>query len=264
MTINKNESYALITGASGGIGLELAKEFAKNGINLVLVARSESKLQTLANLLELEYKVKAKVIAKDLSLLEEVEALYHQLEYEKIRVDYVVNNAGFGDYAYFHEAEWNKLHEMINLNITALTRLSHLYAKDMVKNGFGKIMNVASTAAFQPGPMMAVYFATKSYVLFLSEAMASELEGTGVTVTALCPGATESGFQSAASLEESKMVKGKKLPTSAEVAEYGYKAMMKGEAVAIHGMFNYLMANSVRFSPRSLVVKLVKSLQGKA
>ena len=264
MTTNTNESYALITGASGGIGLELAKEFAKNGINLVLVARSENKLQTLADFLELEYKVKTKVIAKDLSLLEEVEALYHQLEYEKIRVDYLVNNAGFGDYALFNEADWNKLHEMINLNITALTRLSHLYVKDMLQRGFGKIMNVASTAAFLPGPLMAVYFATKSYVLFLSEAMASELEGKDVTVTALCPGATESGFQSAAALEESRMVKGKKLPTSAEVAAYGYKAMMKGEAVAIHGMMNYLMANSVRFSPRSMVVKLVKKLQEKA
>ena len=264
MIINKTESYVLITGASGGIGLELAKEFAKNGINLVLVARSESKLQTLANFLELEYKVKAKVIAKDLSLIEEVEALYHQLKYEKIRIDYLVNNAGFGDYAFFHEADWNKLHEMINLNITALTRLSHLFVKDMVEIGFGRIMNVASTAAFQPGPMMAVYFATKSYVLFLSEAMASELEGKGVTVTALCPGATESGFQSAASMEESKMLKGKKLPTSAEVAVYGYKAMMEGEAVAIHGMLNYLLANSVRFSPRSMVVKLIKNLHGKA
>ena len=148
MTRNTNESYALITGASGGIGLELAKEFAKNGINLVLVARSENKLQTLADFLELEYKVKTKVIAKDLSLLEEVEALYQQLVHEKIQVDYLVNNAGFGDYALFYEADWNKLHEMINLNITALTRLSHLYVKDMLQRGFGKIMNVASTAAF--------------------------------------------------------------------------------------------------------------------
>jgi short-subunit dehydrogenase len=133
----------------------------------------------------------------------------------------------------------------------------------MIKNKYGRIMNVASTAAFQPGPTMSVYYATKAYVLHFSEAIANELEGSGVTVTALCPGPTESGFQAAAAMEESKLVKGKKFPTSAEVAEYGYKAMMKGEKVAIHGLMNYLMANSVRFSPRGLVLKMVRMIQDK-
>ena len=127
MTTITNGNYALITGASGGIGLELAKEFAKNNINVVVVARSESKLQSLASLLQQQYKVQVKVITKDLSKLEEVEALYQQLKYENITVDYLVNNAGFGDYAYFYEADWNKLNEMINLNITALTQLTKLF-----------------------------------------------------------------------------------------------------------------------------------------
>jgi len=150
---------------------------------------------------------------------------------------------------------------MINVNITALTYLTRLFLPQMVKNGFGKIMNVASTAAFQPGPTMSVYYATKAYVLHFSEAIGNELEGTGVTVTALCPGATTSGFQAAANLGESKLVKGKKLPTSKDVAEYGYRAMMKGKAVAIHGFGNWLLAQSPRFAPRSWVVKVARKVQ---
>jgi short-subunit dehydrogenase len=134
----------------------------------------------------------------------------------------------------------------------------------MVKRRSGKIMNVASTAAFQSGPTMAVYYATKAYVLSFSEAVDNEVNDKGVTVTTLCPGATESGFQAAAAMEESNLVKGKKLPTSKEVAEYGYAAMMKGKTVAIHGLMNYLMANSVRFTPRALVVKLTRKIQDKA
>ena len=152
---------------------------------------------------------------------------------------------------------------MINLNITALTQFCKLYLPEMVKRGSGKIMNVASTASFQPGPGMAVYYATKAYVLHFSEALHSEVRKKGVTVTALCPGATESGFSAAADMEDSKLFKGKKLPSSAEVARYGHKAMMKGKPVAIHGLMNYLMANSVRFAPRSWVVAMVKSIQAK-
>jgi short-subunit dehydrogenase len=134
----------------------------------------------------------------------------------------------------------------------------------MVFRKFGKIMNLASTAAFQPGPTMSVYYATKAFVLSFSEAISNELEGSGVTVTALCPGATESGFQAAAALEESKMVKGKKLPSSAEVALFGYRAMMKGKVVAIHGFLNGILATSVRFTPRFLVRKIVRNMQEKA
>jgi uncharacterized protein len=164
----------------------------------------------------------------------------------------------------FVETDWNKELQMINLNITTLTQFTKLYLQDMVKRKSGKIMNVASTAAFQSGPTMAVYYATKAYVLSFSEAIDNEVSGQGVTVTTLCPGATESGFQAAAAMEESALVKGKKLPTSKEVAEYGYKAMMNGKTVAIHGMMNYILANSVRFAPRALIVKITRLMQDKA
>jgi hypothetical protein len=167
-----------------------------------------------------------------------------------------------GDFAFFANSDWHKQEQMINLNVTALTYLTHLFLPGMVQRKFGKILNVASTAAFQPGPAMSVYFATKSFVLHFSEAIADELQGTGVTVTALCPGATESGFQSAASMEDSKLFKGKKVPSSKVVAEYGYRAMQKGKRVAIHGMMNYIMANSVRFAPRNLVTKIARYVQG--
>lgn len=153
--------------------------------------------------------------------------------------------------------------EMMQLNMVTLTKLTKLFAEDMVKKGKGRIMNVASTAAFQPGPTMAVYYATKAYVLHFSEALANELKGTGVTVTILCPGATASGFQAAAIMEESRLVKGRKLPSSHEVANYGYKAMLKGQVVAIHGLMNYLMAQSVRFTPRGLVLKVARWMMRK-
>lgn len=164
----------------------------------------------------------------------------------------------------FTDTEWSKEEQMINLNITTLTSFTKLYVREMVKRRSGKIMNVASTAAFQSGPTMAVYYATKAYVLSFSEAVNNEVSDKGVTITILCPGATESGFQAAAAMEESRLVKGRKLPSSKEVAEYGYAAMMKGKTVAIHGLMNLLLANSVRFTPRSLVVKITRKIQDKA
>src|SRR6185436_14411228 len=254
-------STALITGASSGIGLELAREFAREGHRLILVARSGDKLQELASELQGKYKTEVMVIAADLSVMSFGKKIYDQLHQENKRIDFLVNNAGFGDFGFFIESDWAKVEQMINVNITALTYLTRLFLPQMVKNGFGKIMNVASTAAFQPGPTMSVYYATKAYVLHFSEAIGNELEGTGVTVTALCPGATTSGFQAAANLGESKLVKGKKLPTSKDVAEYGYRAMMKGKAVAIHGFRNWLLAQSPRFAPRSWVVKVARKVQ---
>ncbi|OIR05037.1 sulfoacetaldehyde reductase [mine drainage metagenome] len=255
---------ALITGASSGIGEEFAKLFAKDKINLVLVARSENKLKDLANELHEQFGVAVKVLAKDLSVLKQVEEVYEELQQQNISIDYLVNNAGFGDYNLFAESDWKKQEEMINLNIMALTKLTHLFLPAMVKNKFGKVLNVASAAAFQPGPTMSVYYASKAFVLHFSEAISNELEGTGVSVTALCPGAFESGFQKAASLEESRLVKGKKLPTSKEIAAFGYKHLMKGTRVCIPGTMNYIMANSVRFTPRSLVLKIVRMMQDKA
>jgi uncharacterized protein len=264
---NKNKIYmktALITGASNGIGLELARIHASKGDHLVLVARSKEKLQNLKEELENAYKIKVYLIAKDLSLPNSAVEVYNETTQQKIKIDYLINNAGFGDFGMFADAAWDKQEQMISLNITTLTHFTKLYLNDMIVNGGGKIMNVASTAAFQPGPTMAVYYATKAYVLHFSEAINNELANKNITVTALCPGATESGFQTAAAMEESRLVKGRKLPTSKAVAAYGYQAMMRGKAVAIHGLVNFLMASSVRFTPRNLVVKITRLIQDKA
>ena len=153
---------------------------------------------------------------------------------------------------------------MINLNITTLTLFTKLYLQDMVKRKSGKIMNVASTAAFQSGPTMAVYCATKAYVLSFSEAVSNEVKDKGITLTSLCPGATETGFQAAGAMEESELFKGKKMSTAKEVAEYGYDSMIKGRTVAIHGMMNYIMSNSIRFIPRAAVLKVSRKMLDRA
>jgi uncharacterized protein len=254
---------ALITGASNGIGLELAKVHAANGHNIILVARSENKLQELKETITKQYNVQVYVFAQDLSIANSAQVVYDYVQQQNLTVDYLINNAGIGDYGFFHELQWEKTNQMIQLNITSLTHFTHLFLKDMVKRGSGKIMNVASTAAFQSGPTMAVYFATKAYVLHFTEAIANEVKENGVTLTALCPGATESGFFAAAVMEDSGLVKGKKLPTSKEVAEYGFKAMEKGKVVAIHGFKNRFLANSVRFAPRSIIVKITRKIQDK-
>ena len=258
------KNTALITGASNGIGLELAKVHASKGGDLVLVARNKTKLDELKAELESQFKVSVYTIGKDLSANNSAQEVYDETTKQNIQIDYLINNAGFGDFGMFAETEWNKELQMINLNVTTLTQFTKLYLQDVVKRKSGKIMNVASTAAFQSGPTMAVYYATKAYVLSFSEAVDNEVSGKGVTVTTLCPGPTESGFQAAAAMEESNLVKGKKLPTAKEVAEYGYSSMMKGKTVAIHGMMNWIMANSVRFTPRALVVKLTRKIQDKA
>ncbi len=255
---------ALITGASGGIGWELANIHASKGDDLVLIARNAAKLKELKTRLEQEHHVNVYILPKDLSCKEAPWEIYQETLANNIRVDYLINNAGFGDFGMFIETDWTKEAQMIQVNVTALTELTKYYVQDMAARRSGKIMNVASTAAFQPGPTMAVYYATKAFVLSFSEALHNEVETLGVTVTALCPGATESGFQAAAAMEESALVKGKKLPSAAEVAKFGYKAMMAGRAVAIHGFMNRLMANAVRFLPRGMVVNITRKIQDRA
>jgi len=254
---------ALITGSSNGIGLELARVFAEKGDNLVLVARSKSKLDELKKELEETYKIQVFTIEKDLSAQSAAQDVYDAMISQRISVDYLVNNAGFGDFGLFSESNWSRQESMINLNVTTLVHLTWLFLPDMIKKGGGKIMNIASTAAFQPGPTMSVYFASKAFVLSFSEAVNNEVADNGITVTALCPGATLSGFQEAASMQDSKLFEGNNFPSSREVAEYGYKAMMKGKAVAIHGFKNAIFANSVRFAPRSLVVRAARMIQAK-
>lgn len=254
---------ALITGASGGIGLELAKIHASQGGHLVLVARSLDKLRLIKAELEKMHSVRVYLISKDLSLKDAAFEVHREIKTENIQIDYLINNAGFGDFGFFYETKWSKEESMINLNITSLTQFCKLFVNDMIAQGGGKIMNLASLAAFEPGPLMAVYYATKAYVLHFSEAINNELQDKGVTVTALCPGPTESGFQEASAQQESKIIKGKKLPSAKEVAAYGYEAMLKGKAVAVPGLMNALLVKLVRFIPRSLIVKAIRKLQEK-
>lgn len=255
------KTTALITGASGGIGLELARIHASRGGDAVLVARSGGKLEELKADLEGRYGATVHVIAKDLSLHDSADELYNELRDRNIAVDCLINNAGFGDYGPLAGADWAKLSQMIHLNVLALTRLTQLYVRDMTARGSGRILNVASTAAFQPGPLMAVYFATKAYVLSLSEAVGEEVRGTGVTVTALCPGPTKTGFEQIADVGTNKLFEEHKLSSSHDVALYGYNAMLRGKAVAVHGWRNKLLVTAVRLTPRSMVVRLLRKLQ---
>ncbi|MFN8374975.1 MAG: SDR family oxidoreductase [Anaerolineae bacterium] len=250
----------LITGASGGIGLELAKVFAREGHNLVLAARSEKKLQELAADLSQKHAVQVTVIAKDLAQPSAPDELYAELQSKHINVDILVNNAGFATYGYFSDIDAQQDMEMVQLNVAALTHLSKLFLPGMKARGWGRLMNVASTAAFQPGPLMAVYYATKAYVLSLSEALAAELRGTGVTVTALCPGPTESGFQQRAAIEDTKLVQNG-LMDAGLVAEQGYRALMAGTTVYIPGWMNRIMALAPRFTPRDLTARIVMNIQ---
>ncbi len=253
---------ALITGSSGGIGYELAKIHAEQGDNLILVARSNDKLDVLKKELEEQHNINVYTIEKDLSLPDSAKKVYDELKEQQISVDYLINNAGFGDFGFFAESDWNKQARMINLNVTTLTHLTWLFLPDMINKGRGKILNVASTASFQPGPTMSVYFATKAYVLSFSEAVNNEVREKGITVTALCPGSTDSGFH-AVTIDNKKPLMERRMQSSREVAEYGYHAMMKGRAVAIPGIKNTILATAVRFLPRALVVKAARRIQEK-
>ncbi|MCU0869052.1 MAG: SDR family oxidoreductase [Burkholderiales bacterium] len=248
---------ALVTGASSGIGLELARGLAARRHDLVLVARGAARLEALATELRGAHGVTVTVLPADLSRRDEVDRVAAALDAGGHTVDVLVNNAGFGLFGLHADTDLAAEQQMLDVNITALTRLVKHFLPGMVRRGRGRILNLASTASFQPGPYMAVYFATKAYVLSYSEAIAEELRGTGVTVTALCPGPTASGFQDAAAMHDSAMVKGKRLPTSAEVARLGLAAMDRGQRVAIHGLLNWLQAQSVRLAPRAMVTRVV-------
>ena len=252
---------SLITGASGGIGYELAKLFAQNGNDLVLVARNADKLKEIAEHLQLKYKIVVHIVPMNLSNADTPNELFHYLERNNIQIDFLVNNAGFATHGKFSEIELQEQLDLVQLNITTLTHLSRLFIPGMLKRKFGGILNIASTAAFQPGPLMATYYASKSYVLFLSEALASEMKGTGVWVTALCPGPTATGFQERAGIEKTHMVSKTGMMMDVEtVAKIGYKGFMKKKAIVIPGIANRAFAQSIRFSPRKLTREIVKFL----
>jgi short-subunit dehydrogenase len=253
------EKTALITGAAGGIGRELARIHAENGGSLVLVDRNRNDLLRLQEELQLRHTTPVHLIIKDLFLAAAPKEIYDELSDKKIPVHYLINNAGLGDFGNFAESDWKKQENIINLNVKTLTYLTRLFLPDMIENGYGKILNVASTAAFQPGPTMSVYFATKAYVLNFSEAINIEVRSKGITVTTLCPGSTDTGFHAA--VLDNKPVKKRELQSARVVAEYGYAAMMKGKNVVVPGLKNKFMAFSVRFLPRLLVAKIAEAIQ---
>ncbi|MFQ5889032.1 MAG: SDR family NAD(P)-dependent oxidoreductase [Gemmatimonadota bacterium] len=253
---------ALVTGASSGIGEALARRFARGGYAVVLTARSEERLREVAGELEKNFRVPTRVIAGDLADPEAPLQIFEALREADFTVEALVNNAAFGTYGLFVDTDLEAELAMVQVNVASLTHLSKLFAREMVARGGGRILNVASTAAFQPGPLMAVYYATKAYVLSFSEALGEELRGTGVTVTALCPGPTATGFQKRADMEGSRLVAGTflKVMDPAVVAEIGYEAMMRGERLVVPGLANRLLAGSVRFTPRPAVTRLVRAL----
>lgn len=254
------QKTALITGASKGIGLELATIFAEKGCNLILIARSERELACIKTKLEEKYSIRVTVILKDLSLPDAAKHVFDNIKNNGLSVDYLVNNAGLGVYGEFTDSDWRRNETMLNVNITALTRLCYLFLNEWKTRKSGRIMNIASTASFQPGPMMAVYFATKAYVLHFSEAIGKEVARTGITVTAFCPGPTQTYFMEDSDMKQSGMVKGKKLPMPREVALSAYRVMMDGTPVAIYGIKNKLIAFGVRFLPRRWIVSLSEKM----
>jgi len=258
-TTDSRTPTALVTGASGGIGEALARGLAAEGHALVLVARSADRLQALADSLHAAHGTDVKVVSADLAAPGAAAEVVAQLG--DLAIDVLVNNAGFGDYGPFHESDPAKATQMVQLNVGTLTDLTRALLPGMVARGHGRVLNVASTAAFMPGPLMAVYYATKAYVLSFSEAIAYELKGTGVTVTALCPGPVATGFQQGADMGDSKLVKGKKLMTAEQCARLGLAGMHKGRPVVITGTSNALGAMAPRFLPRRMVPGIVRRAQ---
>ncbi len=256
-----NKKVALITGASSGIGKELARIHAEKGGDLVIVARSKDKLESLKSEIEKKFKVEVKIIIKDLSKFDAPQEIYDELKKANIKIDYLINNAGFGFLGKFHELDLQKQINMINLNMTSLTALSHLFLNDFVKRNSGKILNVSSTASFMPGPLQAVYYATKTYVQFLSNALSEELRDTNITVTNLMPGATKTGFGATSGMDKTSMFQ--KTASAYDVALDGYTGMIKGKMDVISGVPPLLriMLALVPFMPKNILLKQVRQMQ---
>ncbi len=247
-------SYALITGASSGIGYELAKLCAKNGHNVILVARRENKLIQLATDLEKNYKIKTLIIPNDLSQINSAKKIFDIVQEKSITVNYLINNAGFIVYGCFSETSWEDEQKMIQLQTLNLSYLTKLFLPGMLKLKKGGILNIGSTGSFVPGPYNAVYCATKSFILSFSEAIAEELSGTGVSVTTLCPGGTNTAFLKDENRNDSSFFSVMK---ASKVARIGYDALIKGKRVVIPGLVNKLQVFSIRFIPGMIVSKFM-------
>jgi uncharacterized protein len=251
------KNYALITGASSGIGLAMAEIFAHHTTNLVLVARSIATLKKIKSDLEKKYGIVVHILKKDLAREESPKEIYDFTIDKNIHIEYLVNNAWFWDYGPFVDSELQRDQDMIQVNIGALTMLTRYFIESMKKHSSGKILNVASTAAFQPWPYMAVYFASKAYVSSFWLALSKEVEKYGITVTTLYPGPTQSNFAKNAKASSVKIF-GWKLPTSHQVAQFAYEHMMKGKKIAIHGFANRLLAWITKFLPMNILLNMME------
>ncbi|MCX6005413.1 MAG: SDR family oxidoreductase [Chloroflexi bacterium] len=260
--IGSKASYALLTGASSGIGYELAKLFAKDGKDIVVIARSKDKLEELKRDLEKEYGMKVRVLVKDLADPKSPQEIFSELEKEGVDVDVLVNNAGFGVYGMFSGTDWQKEAEMIQVNVVALTQLTKLFLKKMLEKKSGKILNISSTVGLIPSSWVSVYSGTKHYVLGFSNAIANELKGTGVSVTCFCPTATKTPFWKRANAENSTGLKlGALMMDVATAARLAYRALEKGKTTAIAGLLPSLTTSiSVRLVPRNLACSVASSL----
>lgn len=257
--------WALITGSSGGLGSEMARILAQDQYNLILVDQSESNLENQKQMLfQIDSQIELHFMTIDLCTENAADQIYHKLIAEHIYPDVLINNAGFGTLGLFNEIPWEREKRMIRLHIETLTQLTLLFLKDMISRGDGKILNVASVAGFQPSPLMAVYNATKAYILSFTEAIAHEVKGTGVTITVLCPGLTPTGFQNTVGVGTPDFTKNRWLSDSAEsVAMAGIRAMQAGKIVVVPGLVNKFLANAHRFLPRNTVTALVRKIQEK-
>ena len=252
---------ALITGASTGIGKELATIHAEKGGDIVIVARGKDKLEQLKTELAEQHSVQVMVIAKDLAAPGAAQAIYDEIKQSGIEIEYLINNAGFGALGKFHELELDRQVSMINLNITALTVLTRLILPDFVKKNRGKILNVSSTASFMPGPLQAVYYASKAYVTFLSNALSEELYDTNITVTNLMPGATETEFGAVSGMDKTPMFQ--KTASARSVAEDAYNGMERGKIDVISGLTTSqkMMMAMIPFTPKKMLLKQIRQMQ---
>lgn len=252
---------ALITGASSGIGAELARIHAATGGDLILVARREEALNALKSDLQAQHNIAVSVIAADLNDEAAPQVIYDAVKAQGINIDILINNAGFGGRGLFHERDWAQDRSMVQVNIVALSALTRLFLPDLIAKGGGKILNISSSASLMPGPLQAVYYATKAFVTSFSNALAEEVSGTGVTVTALLPGATETGFSAASDLEETSLFA--KAASAKSVAQAGYDAMLKGKLNAVAGMPLALriQLKLLPLLPKRMVLKQVRGMQ---
>ena len=253
---------ALITGASSGLGREFAGIYAREGYDLVVVARSEGKLYKLKSELEAQYGCHVWVFAQDLSQPDAAYEIFNYTLEQKIIIDALVNNAGFGDFGNFWEVDPGRQTDLLQVNIVALVQLTRLILPGMVERGSGRVLNLSSVAAFSAGPRMCLYYASKEFVRSFSEAVAEEVRGTGVSVTALCPGPTATGFEQAAQMENSHMFSMFKPASAAAVAEAGFRAAEKGQTLCYHGLLTHAVNIAARLLPRSVCRKFMMKVNG--